>query len=75
MLTAAAVQGFKLFAGYLSAAADRTGSPLEALYANGRLYLEFSDPYPGHFEIMFRPALINTAGPDTKAPTSSKLVV
>jgi hypothetical protein len=20
-------------------------------------YLEFSDPYPGHFEIMFRPTL------------------
>jgi hypothetical protein len=71
MLTAAAVQGFKLFAGYLSAAADRTGSPLEALYANGRLYLEFSDPYPGHFEIMFRPALITAATQESLLPPSS----
>ncbi len=60
MLTAVAVQGFEMFAGYLSAAVDGTGSPLEALHASGRACLEFSDPYPGHFEIMFRPGLINT---------------
>ena len=63
MLTAVAIQGFELFAGYLSAAADGISSPLDALHANGRAYLEFSDLHPGHFEIMFRPALINTDDP------------
>jgi len=63
MLTAVAVQGFELFSDYLSAAVEGIDSPLEALHANGRGYLEFSDRYPGHFEIMFRPALINTADP------------
>lgn len=64
MLTAVAVQGFELFAGYLSAAVDGIDSPLDALHANGRAYLEFSDLYPGHFEIMFRPPLINTGDPE-----------
>jgi AcrR family transcriptional regulator len=63
MLTAVAIQGFELFAGYLNAAVDGTGSPLDALHANGRAYLEFSDLHPGHFEIMFRPALIDTDDP------------
>jgi AcrR family transcriptional regulator len=61
MLTAVAVQGFELFTSYLSAAVEGIDRPLDALHANGRAYLEFSDLYPGHFEIMFRPALINTA--------------
>ena len=28
-----------------------------------RAYVEFSDLYPGHFEIMFRPALLNLSDP------------
>ena len=63
MLTAVAVQGFELFTEYLSAAVDGAGSPLDALPANTRAYMEFSDLYPGHFEIMFRPALLNTSDP------------
>jgi AcrR family transcriptional regulator len=63
MLTAVAVQGFELFTGYLSAAVNGAGSPLDALPTNGRAYLEFSDLYPGHFEIMFRPALLDTSDP------------
>jgi AcrR family transcriptional regulator len=63
MLTAVAVQGFELFTGYLSAAAHGTGTPLDALPANGRAYMEFSDLYPGHFEVMFHPALLNTGDP------------
>ena len=67
MLTAVAVQGFGLFADYLSAAVDRIDSPIEALHANGRAYLEFSDLYPGYFEIMFRPPLINRDDPNYKS--------
>jgi AcrR family transcriptional regulator len=67
MLTAVAVQGFGLFAGYLSKAVDGIDSHLDALHANGRAYLEFSDLYPGHFEIMFRPPLINTDDPGYKS--------
>jgi len=63
MLTAVAVQGFELFAEYLGAAVDGAGSPLDALPANLRAYVEFSDLYPGHFEIMFRPALLNASDP------------
>src|SRR5262249_112261 len=63
MLTAAAGQGFELFTEYLSPAVDGAGSPLDALPANGCAYMEFSDLYPGHFEIMFRPALLNTSDP------------
>jgi hypothetical protein len=55
MLTALAVQGFELFADYLSAVADHINRHLEGLRANGRAYLEFSDLYPGHLDIMFRP--------------------
>jgi AcrR family transcriptional regulator len=61
MLTAVAVQGFEIFTQYLSAAVDGAGSPLDALPANARAYVEFSDLYPGHFEIMFRPALLDTS--------------
>jgi AcrR family transcriptional regulator len=64
MLTAVAIQGFELLVGYLGAAVEGIGSPLAALPVNGRAYLEFSDLYPGHFEIMFRPALINTEDPE-----------
>jgi len=46
MLTAVAVQGFELFTEYLSAAVDGAGSPLDALPANARAYMEFSDLYP-----------------------------
>jgi AcrR family transcriptional regulator len=66
MLTAVAIQGFRLFVDHLTAAVDGIDSPLEALYANGRAYLEFSDLHPGHFDIMFRPTLINTDDQDYK---------
>lgn len=67
MLTAVAVQGLELFTDYLSAAVEGIDSPLEALHANGRAYLEFSDLHPGHFEIMFRPALINIGDPEFRS--------
>lgn len=67
LLTAVAIQGFELFVAHLSDAVDHLDDPLQALQANGQAYLEFSDRYPGHFEIMFRPTLINTDDPDYKA--------
>jgi AcrR family transcriptional regulator len=66
MLTAVALQGFQLFLDHLRATIDGTDSPLEALDASGRAYLGFSDLHPGHFDIMFRPQLINTDAPDYK---------
>jgi len=73
MLTAVAVQGFRLFAGYLTAAVGGIDSPRTALPAIGRVYLEFSDLHPGHFEIMFHPALINTDDPGYKDASGQAL--
>lgn len=70
LLTAVAIAGFELFVGYLSAAVDGTGSALEALHASGRAYLEFADLYPGHFQIMFSPGLINTDDPDYRSASN-----
>jgi hypothetical protein len=64
MVTALAVQGFEPFADYLSAVADHINRHLEGLRANGRAYLELSDPYPGHLDIMFNPQGLLTWGFD-----------
>jgi AcrR family transcriptional regulator len=64
LLTAVATEGFELFAAHLSASAAREADdPLAALHAAGRAYVEFSELYPGHFDVMFRPALIDTEDP------------
>jgi AcrR family transcriptional regulator len=70
MLTAVAIQGFQRFVDRLRATIDGTDGPLEALDGFGRAYLEFSDLYPGHFDIMFRPQLIKTDDPDYKVSSN-----
>jgi AcrR family transcriptional regulator len=64
LLTAVATEGFELFAVHLSAAAQPVGDePATQLAALGRAYAEFAERYPAHFEVMFRPWLIQADDP------------
>jgi AcrR family transcriptional regulator len=64
LLTALAAEGFALFDRHLRAAlAADPRTPAEQLPALGKAYAEFADEYPGHFAVMFQPALIRTTDP------------
>jgi AcrR family transcriptional regulator len=64
LLTALATEGFVLFEQFLrTALASNPRKPIDQLPALGRAYAEFADLYPGHFAVMFRPALIHTTDP------------
>ena len=66
LLTAVATQGFDLFTAGLGAALAATADagPVDQFAALGRAYAAFAEQRPGHFEVMFRPALIRTDDPD-----------
>jgi Tetracyclin repressor-like, C-terminal domain len=55
------------FVDYLSEVVDGAEDPIEKLHASGRAYLEFTDLYPGRFEVMFRPTLVNPRDADYKS--------
>lgn len=60
LLTAIATEGFNLFIAHLSdAVLTEASDPLDQLTALGRSYVQFAERFPAHFEVMFRPSLIN----------------
>jgi AcrR family transcriptional regulator len=64
LLTALATEGFILFDQHLrNALAATPRKPVDQLPALGRAYAEFADLHPGHFAVMFRPALIHRTDP------------
>jgi len=64
LLTAVAVEGFELFVAHLGAVLSSTAdAPVERLLALSRAYAQFAESHPGHFEVMFRPALTRTDDP------------
>jgi AcrR family transcriptional regulator len=63
LLTAVAVEGFRLLAEETSAAWERTGSFLEV----GLAYVRFATTHRAHFEVMFRPDLYRADDPDVTA--------
>jgi AcrR family transcriptional regulator len=68
LLTALAVEGFQRFDEHLRAALARTPRrPVDQLPALGRAYADFAERYPGHFAVMFRPALLRRDDPDLAA--------
>jgi AcrR family transcriptional regulator len=65
LLTEIATEGFRRFADHLYRAAQvRTDDPLIRLEALGRAYVRFAEQSPGHFEVMFRPALFHREDPE-----------
>ena len=61
LLTAIAIEGFQLFTEHLERALTaRIEEPLGQLAQLGRAYAEFAQLHPGHFAVMFRPALTHT---------------
>jgi AcrR family transcriptional regulator len=61
LLTAVATEGFQLFTDHLEGAlAAVPEEPLDQLAQLGRAYAEFAQLHPGHFAVMFRPALMHT---------------
>jgi AcrR family transcriptional regulator len=68
LLTAAATDGFALFDRHLTRAlAGSGGAPIEQLPLLARAYADFAARHPGHFAIMFRPALLRADDPDLTA--------
>jgi AcrR family transcriptional regulator len=64
LLTAVAAEGLDLFTAYLRQALAATPHDGGASIADlGRAYLTFADLHPGHFDVMFRPALIRVDDP------------
>jgi AcrR family transcriptional regulator len=64
LLTALACEGFEFFDQHLrQALAAAPFEPVDQLPALGRAYAEFASLYPGHFAVMFRPALIKVDDP------------
>ncbi len=62
LLTAVATEGFQLFTEHLGRTlAVSPEKPLDQLAKLGRAYAEFAQLHPGHFGVMFRPALTHTA--------------
>jgi AcrR family transcriptional regulator len=65
LLTAVAVEGFELFVAHLGTVLGATAdAPMDRLLALSRAYAEFAETHPGHFEVMFRPALTRIDDPD-----------
>ena len=61
LFTAVATEGFTRFDRHLRAALTTVAStPTGQLAALGRAYAQFADEYPGHFAVMFQPALIHS---------------
>ena len=64
LLTAIATQGFELFTEHLERAlAALRSEPVDQLTRLGYAYAEFAESHPGHFAVMFRPALTHTGDP------------
>lgn len=64
LLTAVATEGFELFARALrDVPATGEVDPLQRLQRLGLAYLEFASGHPAHFDVMFRPHLIDIADP------------
>ena len=64
LLTAVATEGFERFIAHLAGAlAAGPTEPVDQLASLGRAYAEFAEIHPGHFEVMFRPALTRTDDP------------
>jgi AcrR family transcriptional regulator len=64
LLTAVAVDGFELFTAHLMHALVAAGdAPVQQLAALGRAYAGFAQLHPGHFDVMFRPAVIRADDP------------
>ena len=58
LLTAVATEGFQRFTEHLGRAlAGSPPEPFDSLPRLGRAYAEFAQLHPGHFAVMFRPAL------------------
>lgn len=60
LLTAVAVEGFRLLAEALAEAQQQTGDFLEV----GVAYVDFAIGHPAHFAVMFQPELYRTNDPD-----------
>jgi AcrR family transcriptional regulator len=72
LLTALATEGFLLFDRYLSdALATDPREPVQQLPALGKAYAQFAEQHPGHFAVMFRPALIHVNDPDLTAASDA----
>ncbi|GIG61066.1 TetR family transcriptional regulator [Longispora fulva] len=72
LFTALATEGFELFDQHLRAAlATEPRQPFDQLPALGRAYAEFAEVYPGHFAVMFRPALIQVTDPGFAAASDA----
>jgi AcrR family transcriptional regulator len=64
LLTVVATEGFDLFVAHLAGAlAGGPDAPVDQLAALSRAYADFAETHPGHFEVMFRPAVIRTNDP------------
>jgi AcrR family transcriptional regulator len=63
LLTALAIEGYRLLADELRSAAEETGSFLEV----GVAYVRFAIGHRGHFEVMFRPDQVHADDPELVA--------
>lgn len=64
LLTALATEGFERFIEHLAPfLADDGMDPVDVLPDLGRAYAEFALDHPGHFRVMFAPALIHADDP------------
>jgi AcrR family transcriptional regulator len=68
LLTAVATEGFVLFDRHLTKAlAGSRATPVAQLPLLARAYADFAARHPGHFAVMFRPALLRSDDPDLVA--------
>ncbi len=72
LLTVVATEGFELFMIHMAGALATDPAELVAqLPAIGRAYAEFAERHPGHFGVMFRPALLHASDPDYLAASTA----
>lgn len=76
LLEEVARQGFEMFADALARAAASGGaSPLRALFATGRAYLDFAEAHPGHYQAMFESGVTVAGNADLSRAANRALSV
>lgn len=75
LFTAIATEGFQMFVEQTNAAlAARDDGAAGELEALGRVYLEFTEQHPAHFDLMFRPALLHSRDPEFADASSAAYI-
>ncbi len=64
LLTAIAIDAFKLLEGAMGSAADAATTPMEALVGCGKAYVTIGVEHRAHLDLVFRPDLVNTDDPE-----------